>query len=491
MNFFKFIRNHRLVKEKSNKIKKITSDIPSIKHAIEQPVEISFEADSIVSISENNFLDTTTPLAIAMYKNNLKLLIEYTKQRGFVDKFMLVRDDDNFPYDWEWRVSSKNTCIEKINSYLSYMLRQSIARKNLGIDDDSFWIPVDEKLFNEEMSKIDKMLGSVFMPAKFRSTKHFTVNTPLAYTGEYNCVKANRNFTIIDDIGIFLKSGYAYSADYRDAYLDITHESLEISDNAIVLISEDKYSNVMSDTIIAEQLKKRCVIVYRGEEAVAVNMLLSELGVLPARPGNIYHIYDEEINEILENSMKKLCVLHDIEYAKGHGNLLGKGGHFSDLYDGYNHDFEKAQEEFLTYLLSKFPQASSLINYHLYRDSSVAEEFINLVGVDNCLSVIEEYNRMVKDRFEITFQQYKNDREKISLAISVIFKETVKLIRLFYANEQDNTLSIDARYQLQDLIRLFYHSFTVDEQLKAANKICEIFDKKYELDNDNSNSITI
>lgn len=57
-------------------------------------------------------------------------------------------------------------------------------------------------------------------------------------------------------------------------------------------------------------------------------MILTELGVLPARPGNKYVIYDDEIRTILEQSMKKLCLVHNIQYAKGHGNLFGKGGHF-------------------------------------------------------------------------------------------------------------------------------------------------------------------
>ena len=43
-----------------------------------------------------------------------------------------------------------------------------------------------------------------------------------------------------------------------------------------MLISEDKYNTIINDPTIAEQLNNRRVIVYRGEEAVAINMILTE-----------------------------------------------------------------------------------------------------------------------------------------------------------------------------------------------------------------------
>lgn len=154
------------------------------------------------------------------------------------------------------RVASKNTGVEPTKSLLSYMIRQSITCSNLGvIKNEQFWIPPSASELNEELSKIDMNVGMIMGPVRFRSTKHFTINTPLSYTGEYNAVDFNRNFTIIDDISNFLESGYAYTADYRDAYLDVTHEGLKISESAIVLIEESKYSSIMSDVKLANQLK--------------------------------------------------------------------------------------------------------------------------------------------------------------------------------------------------------------------------------------------
>ena len=476
MNLFKFINKYILKKEASSEIFDIISEPEVLKEAVRYEEEIVFQSDVITEISENLFIDTTSPLAIAKYKNNLKLLVEDTKRKGFVEQFRLIRDDDYFPHNWEWRVGSKDTAIELDHTPISYAIRKCIAYQNMGIDiKNSFLIPSMDKGLNEEISKIDKNIGSVISPVKFRSTKHFTVNTPLSYTGEYNFVEANRNFTVIDTLDNFLSSGYAYTADYKDAYLDVTHEGLKISEQAIVLISEDKYNTIINDPTIAEQLNNRRVIVYRGEEAVAINMILTENGILPARPGNKYMIYDDEIRTILESSMQRLCSINNIQYAKGHGNLFGKGGHFSDLYDGYNHDYEKSREDFLSFLLKSFPQAEGILNSQVYRDVSAAEDFVNLVGIEPLLNAISEYNGLVTQQYYERYQNYLYDRSSITPEISQMFKHTVQFIDNFYLAEKEKELSMDDLYRFKELVRLFFHSNTVEQQLNAAYEIDNMF----------------
>ena len=378
MQIFNWVKKHILKKEE--RVIKIIENEQTLVMAVSPVEEIQFESDDIVTISQNNFIDTTDPLSIAKYKNNLRLLVDEVKEKKSVDKFKIIRDDDFFPTDWQWRVASQSTGIELSSFGLSYALKQIVASYNLGnYQNNPFSIPLDHDKLNEEMRKLGRYFAAIYMPVRFRSTKHFTINTPLSYTGEYNCVESDRNFTIIDNINNFLLSGYAYSADYRDAYLDVTHESLSISEEAIVLIAEDRYQTLLQDPKIASDLEKRHVIVYRGEEAVAINMILSQEGVLPARPGNRYMIYDDEIRTILENSMKMLCANNGIEYSKGHGNIDGKGGHFSDLYDGYNREFYEAQDDFIAFLINCFPENTNLINYRILRDSYYAENLIKAV----------------------------------------------------------------------------------------------------------------
>ena len=44
---------------------------------------------------------------------------------------------------------------------------------------------------------------------------------------------------------------------YKDSYLDTTHERLPISQDAIVLINQDKYPELIKDDEVREQLKMR------------------------------------------------------------------------------------------------------------------------------------------------------------------------------------------------------------------------------------------
>lgn len=492
MNIFRVIKNFVLKKESCDDIFTIASEPEILKESIKMVEEITFESDSLVEISENNFIDATSTLAVAKYKNNLKLLVANAKLNGKVDKFRIIRDDDFFPYDWQWRVGSKDTTIEIDRNPISYAIRKLLAYQNMGLDiKNSFLIPSMDAKFKSELSKIDINLGAILSPAKFRSTKHFTINTPLSYTGEYNFVESNRNFTIIDNMNNFLTSGYAYTADYKDAYLDVTHEGLKISEQAIVLIAEDKYQTIISNPTVQEQLQNRRVIVYRGEEAVAINMVLSECGVLPARPGNKYMVYDDIIREILDASMKNLCIDADIQYAKGHGNLFGKGGHFTDLYDGYNHDYEKSKEQFLLFLLNQFPHAEGLLTHRVFNNTDVAEDFVQLVGIEPLLEAINTYNNLVKSQFDENKRKYLEDRTSITPEVSAIFKTTVKFIDKFYIGENEATLSADDLYRFKELVRLFFHSDTVDAQLLAATEIHQMFGLNFEINTIKANEFSI
>ena len=490
MQIFNWVKKHILKKEE--RVIKIIENEQTLVMAVSPVEEIQFESDDIVTISQNNFIDTTDPLSIAKYKNNLRLLVDEVKEKKSVDKFKIIRDDDFFPTDWQWRVASQSTGIELSSFGLSYALKQIVASYNLGnYQNNPFSIPLDHDKLNEEMRKLGRYFAAIYMPVRFRSTKHFTINTPLSYTGEYNCVESDRNFTIIDNINNFLLSGYAYSADYRDAYLDVTHESLSISEEAIVLIAEDRYQTLLQDPKIASDLEKRHVIVYRGEEAVAINMILSQEGVLPARPGNRYMIYDDEIRTILESSMKILCANNGIEYSKGHGNIDGKGGHFSDLYDGYNREFYEAQEDFIAFLINCFPENTNLINYRILRDSYYAENLIKAVGVDALLQAIDDYNQHVLKLFVVNFNKYVEDRATITPEISQIFKQTVLFIRNFYETGQDKNLSFEESEKFKNLVTLFYHAKTVEDQLLAATEICNTFSVAIQNDTNICNSFSM
>lgn len=443
-----------------------------------EPIELP--EGELVSFSDE-IIDTNSREATEKLKHNLKVLIERAKQTKKVDKFMLIREDDFFPEGWEWRVLSKNTNFEKVSTNLSYEIRKAYALEQNGVEPykEIMGVKVPTmKTFEETMealSKVDKNLGSVLLPSRFRSTKHFTINTPLGVTGDYNLVSTNRDYIIIDDINNFLNSGYGYSIAYRDAYLDVSHESLPISENAVVLIDNKNYDRIMSDEKIASELAQRKVIRFKGDETVAIDMVLTQMGALPSRVGSKYANYDNEIYDILDNSIRELAEENDLLFSKSHGGELKAegGGHFSNYYDDKNKGFEKASEEFLLFLKQKFPEQEELFsNYSILKDKS-CQEIIEKLGTTNLLDAIEEYNQLASQRIKKSLEEHKEDRRKITPEIHQKFVNTVKLINSFY---EGNTNIVSN--EIEDTIQRFIQSDTVAEQLEAADNVWNLLPHK-------------
>ena len=261
---------------------------------IKHDVVFDFPDGELVNISDE-IIDTEDEEMIAKFKHNLQVIKSQIISNGNTSNFFLIREDDELPNNWQWEMLSKNTKLEEVMLPLSQEIRKRLALKDYqeryGNVDNIFgydFYGYDNEKFNEILRRIPKNLGKVTLPSHFRSTKHFTINTPLENTGDYNFVTGERNFIILDNMENFINSGYGYSISYHDAYLDVSHESLNISKSAIVLINGDKYQELIKNEKVAEQLKRRKVILYRGETQVAINMLLSQLGAMSFRVGGKY-----------------------------------------------------------------------------------------------------------------------------------------------------------------------------------------------------------
>lgn len=437
-----------------------------------QPIELP--DDELVTFTEE-VLDTNSRENIEKFKHNLEILIKRAKENGKVDKFMLIREDDFFPDGWEWRVLSKNTNLEKVATSLSSEIRKAYALEQNGINPYNetmgMNIPIPSDQVTQSLSKIDKTLGTVLLPSRFRSTKHFTVNTPLEVTGNYNWVNTNRQHVIIDDIHAFLTSGYGYSISYHDAYLDVSHESLPISADAIDLIKDEDYDRIMSDEKIASQLAQRRVVRVKGDIDVAINMILTENGALPSQVGTKYANYDDEICTILNSSIKELAEKNNLFFDKSHGGelKLDGGGHFSNYYDEKNQDFEQAHSEFVDFLRQKFPEYEALFQSKLGIAPKNSHEIVKNIGTTKLLKVIDEYNELASQQMKQRLEDYKQDRKKITPEIHQKFVETIHLIDNFYKTHT----KCESQKQ-EEAIQKFMQGDTVSEQLQAVESIREL-----------------
>lgn len=431
--------------------------------------------DGTIVEMDDEVLDVTSPKNIAKFKHNLSVLMTDAKQKGRIDNFYLIREDNIFPTNWEWNASSDQTTLEPIVTTLSQELRKAYAIEQAGLNSyieiDGMAIPDLEPTDEEEkeaLEKVDKTLGAILMPSRFRSTKHFTVNTPLGVTGNYNTVSTDKNFIVFDKIDNFLESEYAYSIAGHDAYLDVSHEPLKISDQGFVMISDDKYENLIKNPKIAEELSKRKVIRFKGDETIALDMVLAAHGALPTQVGFAFAFYDQELNDIYENSFKALAEEHGLAYDKSHA---GKDGHFSSYYDDKNTDHSKTTNQILEFLKSKFPENANLFTEFSLRDSFKAHSIIQKLGVQNILGAINEYNDNAQKEMEQKFEIYSAERASIMPDERDKFVTTVRTINTFYQIPE-----VSANREIEDVIQKFFQGKSKKEQLDAAEQVLTMID---------------
>lgn len=380
-------------------------------------VPIEMPEEELVPITKDGVLDATSRASVEIFKHNLEVLIQRTKEARKVENFMIIREDDFFPKGWKWDVLSKNTNLEKTSTTLSYELRKAYALREAGLDEtvDMFGTKVPmastDQIY-EAMGKVDRTIGNVLLPSRFRSTKHYTINTPLEVTGNYNAVDTERDYIVIDKMDNFLKSGYGYSAAYHDAYLDVSHEGLPISKDAVVLIKDENFDRIMSDPERAKELSQRRVIRYKGETHLAINMVLTEMGTLPSTVGSRYAYYDLETQNIIDNSIRNLASENNLFFDRSHAGS-GTKGHFSNYYDDKNQDFAEASREYIKFLIDKFPEQEEILDRYA-RLGRGAGDIVDQIGIDELLGAIDEYNEMASQRVAQTLETHNQERQSIT-----------------------------------------------------------------------------
>lgn len=411
---------------------------------------------NILKISDQNIIDTEKKENIEKYKTNIQELIEETKENRKINKFVIIRNDDFIPENYTWTINLNG----EYKTLLTY--NEGTTKKN------KFSIFSKTQKPEMNLKQIKVLIGQ-----EFRSTKHFTINTPLKLTEEYNTVKNDRPFTIIDDINNFLNSGYAYSLSEKDAYLDITHEGLKISENATILISQENYEKIKNNKELLSKLSKRNLIIYKGNQALAINMFLSENGILPFRTE--MNAYDEETKQIIDNSLKQICNLYNIEYNRPHGY----NGHFTSIIDQYENNGLNEINQLIQYLNNKYPEY--IIKGQPNNKNWL--EYMNAIGKTNFVNAIEEFNKNNEVRLQQKKSLYINQHKEIPKEIKEIFRETFELIKI---NEQNISFQNETNELTKNIVK-FFISKNIQEQIEASIKIKEIINNYYNEDNKKTN----
>lgn len=447
------------------------------------------------------YLDLNDSRVIDDFKKNLSFLINEAKQNGKITRFAIVRDEDFLPLDWKWRSYSMYTQMEYSDCFFSSTLRDTLRFNEIKIQrkekennrkatksffnkffssktlEHSVEIPPTEKEIEWSLSKFDNSVGKVLVSSRYRLTKHFTINTPLSHTGNYNSVNSDRNFVVIDDASLFFDSPYAFTANYHDCYIDTTHEPLAISENAMVLIAKEKYENIIKNPEISKILSERKLIVFSGDEGLAINIVLAQNGYLPVRFGLDYAEHDCELSQIIEQSMIIKCDEKNIPYDIGHNE------HFSNSLSDNSEEFSAQNKLLYDFLIEKLPgHEQDIPTFPLefnFSSGIRAKNIINSIGTESLLNIIQQFNEFQKEIFERRNQEFLLYQQSLTVQQLECFRKIALLIRKTIANDKKSGKNIDN--QTTNLLKSFYAMGNFDVQLTAAHQLEEILKEKEDI----------
>ena len=434
----------KVFKKKEPEVIKVI--IPPLK---EDYIKRELPKGEIVSF-DDEVIDTSSPKNITIFKHNLEVLVIEYKQKGFIDKFMLVREDNYFPIDFRWFPIRKETAIKKTVLPISNILRKEYALEKANLNNNSL-----AKDIAKALDKVPLDLGFIYTSLDLAVTKHFNIN--------FLAKNKKNDFIIIDKLNNFLENKNGFVLSYEDTFLDVCHGGLDISLEAIILIEKDKYEKFIKDDNFKDLLNKRKVILYTGDKSLAVQMVLTEYKVLPYKVNDFYIKYDDEIKEILDNSLKILAQKNNLL-----DNLKEK--HFTSYIEEYSKDYITSLEKFVIFMQNKFPLYKELFSTFSINEEKEARKVVQEIGVDNLLEAILEYNEITLKNFQEKYESYLKEYMNIKEEDKLLFNKVNFLLRKKYDINLNNKILNKAIYD-------FYTLPNIEKQKEAALIIVSILEK--------------
>lgn len=331
-------------------------------------------------------IDTTNPYLIEEFERKKDDLDYEQRKKGFydVDDFVMVRTTDF--------LNSKHT-LEPICKVPFVTNTNNIALSAMyDILKDKYNIDVLSE--DEEYDKFKKMTYQYSpLSTQFRSTVHFTLNGLVSNhsKGTFD----NRNFIVIDKL-----SKHLGIDDFRSIRMEDTFVSGEfpISNEAIILINESKYKQLLE---AYPYLNTYNVVLFKGNEKVATEMLLTSMNIVPekiethsaeySRRTELYQKYFVSVTEEYKIEEMKHC--YSPEYAEDdQKNLV-----LWQIYDTkfYNELFDyfalkNEEKEYMVEYLTSYKHDSS-------EQTEMLKNFIMRVGLEKYQKFVTDYNQNIYD----------------------------------------------------------------------------------------------
>lgn len=331
-------------------------------------------------------IDTTNPSSVYEFEDK-KTDLDYDQRRkGFYDvnDFVMVRTTNFLNPEHTLKPICKVPFVVNTNN-VAHSAIHNILKDKYNVN------PFTDGVAHEEFKKMTYQYGP--LSTQYRSTVHFTLNGLVSNhnKGAFD----NQNFIVVDKLNKHLGI-----ADFRSIRMEDTFVFGEfpISNEAIILINESKYPELLQAFPF---LNTYNIVLFRGDEKVAVEMLLTSMNIVPEKIEEhsaeytrrtelhkkyfssvtkqygieeMKHVYSPEYKEDDEKNLL-LWQIYDIKF-------------YTELFDYFAVKKEE-KEQMIAFLTS----------YGNDRDAQteLLQQFIMNVGLENYQQFVLRYNQNIMD----------------------------------------------------------------------------------------------
>lgn len=371
-----------------------------------------------INLNENiNFINANDPDVISEFKKRRDKKREELKSRDIdEDELMLVRTEDYFP------INKKMEIIDELNNTQRYCpnIIKAVNDRILAsempttwnyqgnefslVDSDGFFnVKEVMNMYNREfvesefceqfLTRSEELRQEYgFIGSLYRSTKHFSLNG-LVSSHAYGNFSA-RSFIFLDPFSEHKDDNMA-SFNTVDTYYNVSREKpFCLSEKAILMMPISRYNEIASKQGMRSQFNKyRDVTVFSGDEKIAVEMKLEELGVFSEEIGMQISSPDF-LNDAMNNFCKSNEYVSKVHYYSEENAADKKI---------INQNCERLEKEFYKEMFDKFGNPS-----YTFSQSKVERELYGEYN-ENRSSCPTDLKEFINNKKEFNYE----DIEKI------------------------------------------------------------------------------
>lgn len=328
--------------------------------------------------------------------------IEYSDKEYTIDDCILVRTTDIFPRNGIIQTPANGNAYSfGDSSFFGEIIRKKIKEE---YPNHEFDVEQGEK-YVEELNKFSVCFETC------RSTIHFALNGLVGSSpyGDFS----GKPFVIFEPLKYHLDESLKCLR-VEDVYFD---DDMQLSNESSILISEENFNKMSNDLEFLEELKKFKVYIFKGNQQVAVEQVLSDLGYdsfLISTNGYTNGLKTGMAASSMWNFTTEFAIKNNISLDRHFSSQINyedaikrqeKGKEIDKLHLKYILDNSNVSQELRIQLEQLLNEniSDSLIKYM----EPLIEQLVDQVGLDVLEQLTKEFNNIYIEQLKISKNKVK------------------------------------------------------------------------------------